>query len=152
MTRLFCGKQKDTSSVTNTRQPTFLHFSSTLHVHPLFRTKQNRLMLLTAPLPPDTHHETCIRHRHAPASNILCFYARQTAVGLLLQRERTRDGIEGCRVYYGEYDIIYFHCVTIDRDRIGQGSHGKVFECRQLHPHSEVRLPFIITTIFCFKH
>lgn len=86
----------------NQQRPTFLHFSSTLHVHPLFRTKQNRLMLLTAPLLPDTHHETCICHHHTPASNILCFsslpLARQTAVGLLLQRERTRDGIEDCRV------------------------------------------------------
>lgn len=103
VTRSSCGKQKDTSSATNTRQPTFLHFSSsTLHVHPLFRTKQNRLML----------HQPHFLLTHTmkrvfvttPRQLPICYASPPCPLparllwGSLLQRERTRDGIEACRV------------------------------------------------------
>lgn len=99
VTRSSCGKQKDTSSATNTRQPTFLHFSSsTLHVHPLFRTKQNRLML----------HQPHFLLTHTmkrvfvttPRQLPICYASPPCPLparllwGSLLQRERTRDGME----------------------------------------------------------
>lgn len=106
--------------------PSFLHFARS----PLRRTKHNRLVLclalLTARLPTNVRHETCIRYRCTPVIDVLCSFLPVSCppawCGALCCGEKEPETYRSLIEHYEEHVITYILSLTISRDCFCQAS------------------------------
>lgn len=116
------------TTTSNPRSSTssFLHFARS----PLRRTKHNRLVLclalLTARLPTNVRHETCIRYRCTPVIDVLCSFLPVSCppawCGALCCGEKEPETYRSLIEYYEEHVITYILSLTISRDCFCQAS------------------------------